>query len=576
MHRLLARQLMKLGIQEDAPISAEQLAELLAIVTRTYNGLNEDRLRLEHSLQMTSDELLGLNKDLREERDRLARQQREIRKQNEELLAAKDAAVASNRAKAQFLANMSHEIRTPMNGVIGMTDVLLSGELSEELRAQLQIINQSGQAMLSVINDILDFSKIEAKKMTLELAPFCLQDVVEEVLSIHAAAAYSKGIELISQVDPRACRFLVGDAYRLRQVLLNLVSNAVKFTDSGSVVVSAELARKEDHTLVQLVVSDTGIGIPEEQLGKVFHSFAQVDGGMSRKYGGTGLGLSIAGSLVELMGGQMTLTSTLNEGTTFTIQLELQELPPAKATEQPLKGVPVMVVSPYESRQATLERTLHMWGGKLVTEPSRASVVIRECNSACEAAKGSAKKEILLVPPAGFTWSGVSPEAQRLPKWVSPKRLLAGLERALQTDTERQATGPQESKRLDLKVLVVEDSPVNQLVIKKMLEKLGSQVELAANGQIGYEMATSGSYDLILMDCQMPEMDGYEATAAIRKWETENKKAPLPIIALTAHVGEGEREHCLASGMDGYLTKPVKIDEVLEAVTALLDTRQVA
>ncbi len=391
--------------------------------------------------------------------------------QASELAAARDAALESAKLKTQFLTNMSHEIRTPMSGVLGMTHLILDSGLNEEQHDYAMTIRSSAEALLVIINDILDFSKIEAGKLQFETLDFNLTETVHGAVQLLAQQATRKGIELKGSIDANVPRLVRGDAGRLRQVLLNLIGNSVKFTHQGHVHVHLTL-KEESRDQVELVfrVQDTGIGISPEARATLFDPFVQADGSSSRRYGGTGLGLAICKHLVELMGGEISCESIVGEGSEFRFT--------AKLSKQTESAAPVAERAPGETR--------------------------------CE-----------------------------------PNRIFGGANRAQSTDW------PQ----VGLRILVAEDNPINQKVAARMLKKLGCETEIACNGREAVDALERQAYDLILMDCQMPEMDGYQATAEIRR--RENGQTHIPVIALTAHAVQGAREPCLEAGMDDYLSKPI-------------------
>ncbi len=575
---------------------ADRLEIYIARLQQAHHEL-ENRVSNRTAALQASNQQLKDNIDARE-------------KVENELRQAKELAEAASKAKSEFLAKMSHEIRTPMNGMFGMTDLLLTTQLTEQQQVYVKILQNSSKILLSITNDILDFSKLEAGKLRLDIETFQLQEMIDEVLNMFATLAERKGLELMQDIAVDVPLNLKGDAGKIRQILVNLVSNAIKFTTDGQVIVSIDCQHKSDKQVeLHFEVQDTGIGITLEDQAHLFEMFRQVDDSFTRKYGGTGLGLSITRQLVEKMEGEIGIKSVVGEGSIFWFTLNLEYIAEQKNNTLDLRHfqkLHVLVVDDNKSQGFILEKLLYQWGStcQLAESAEQALEIIKQYQfglaiidynmpdyNGLELINTIRQNKLLSCPLILLTSVDYMIDYQRseqfgihgyLTKPISPIKLYQII-----TDTLSQRPNkpqiPSEPTIEDLnvadqmptesKILVAEDNAMNQIVIRGMLKALKCEMDIVDNGKTALEAVKQNQYDLVIMDCEMPEMDGYQATIEIRKYEQQKALSRLPIIAMTAHALPEYQAKSFEVGMDAHISKPISLSKLRETLLHWLNPK---
>ncbi len=521
--------------------------------------------------------------------------EQKVEEQTHELAIARDEALEAARLKSEFLASMSHEIRTPLNAIIGMSDLMSETSLSKEQGRYVSVFRKAGDALLSLVNDILDLSKIEANQLVLEDIPFNASELIEEVAEIYALKAADKDIEIITHIATNINTYRIGDPGRLKQIMLNLISNALKFTEEGEIVVQLYSDDKQEQDYLTISVSDTGIGISQDKLKSIFASFTQADASTTRKYGGTGLGLTISKSLTEMMGGNIRVESEEYHGSKFYIEVKLPEQEQRSIFEPLYKDKNIVIIDGRKSNCTSLQEQLSAYGAncflantmdeaiRILKDDTKYDVYIIDSEILFRDGKIEqeissliqAEKIVLSVNPKDISEYSKLAKANHinrtLIKPIKRKEMLHDVNGILNPsrvkENEHNETYSDVNEAEAKHILLVEDNPDNRMLIKAYLKKTAHTLDEAENGEIAVEMYKQNNYDLVLMDVQMPVMDGHEATRLIRDWETEQNKERVTIISLTAHAIREEIDKCMAAGCDKHISKPVKKATLLQTIS---------
>ncbi len=546
--------------------------------------------------------LYGLVRAKEQQQEELKRRnvviEQQVEEQTKELAIARDEALEAVRMKSEFLASMSHEIRTPLNAIIGMSDLMSETKLTNEQSRYVSVFKKAGDALLGLVNDILDLSKIEANQLVLESIPFNVMELIEEVAEIYALKASDKNIEIIASIDTDVNVYRIGDPGRLKQIILNLISNALKFTDEGEIVLSLSNANEQysDNNLL-ISVSDTGIGIPKTKLEAIFASFTQADASTTRKYGGTGLGLTISKRLTEMMDGRIWVESEENKGSCFYVRFALPEQTQRSIIEKDFNKENIFIIDSRESNCKSIEKQLTASGAncfkanniegidELIDQEAQPAVFLIDSRLIFSDEKITdslnknieTNKIILLVNPKDMSkHSRLAKSAgikHLLLKPIKRRELFKEINKLINNKDESIAGKTEENEQHEeikaKHILLVEDNPDNRMLIKAYLKKTPHTLDEAENGALAVDMYKQGNYDLVFMDVQMPVMDGHEATKLIRAWEKEQNKERTIIISLTAHAIKEEVDKCMAAGCDSHLSKPIKKSTLLQTIKEL-------